>query len=134
MTIVLDASVAVAATRPREAHHDQARALVYAILRHEVRIILPTLFLVEVVAALGRAGEPAAATRAYVNRLAKMAARIVPLEVGSASEAARMAQRFRLRAADAVYVWLAGRESVALCTLDGEVRDRARAACRIIAP
>jgi predicted nucleic acid-binding protein len=42
--------------------------------------------------------------------------------------------RWKLRAADAVYVWLAARENAPLCTLDRELVTRAGAACEVIEP
>lgn len=42
--------------------------------------------------------------------------------------------RWKLRGADALYVWLAARENVALCTLDREMAQRAGGACEVIAP
>lgn len=42
--------------------------------------------------------------------------------------------RWRLRAADAVYVSLAVHEGIPLCTLDREVLERAGGACRVISP
>jgi predicted nucleic acid-binding protein len=42
--------------------------------------------------------------------------------------------RWRLRAADALYVSLAAWESLPLCTLDREMSLRGASACEVIAP
>jgi predicted nucleic acid-binding protein len=52
MRLVLDASVAVAAARVGEPAHDAARARLTRILRGADEIVVPTLFSVEVTAAL----------------------------------------------------------------------------------
>jgi predicted nucleic acid-binding protein len=42
--------------------------------------------------------------------------------------------RWRLRAADAVYVSVAVREGVPLCSIDRELERRAGGACAVIGP
>ena len=61
------------------------------------------------------------AIRRFVKELLGGAA-VVPLGPRAARQARETAMRWKLRAAAAVYVWLAGREDVPLCTLDGEVQ------------
>jgi len=134
MRLVLDASVAVAAARVREPSHRAAQARVARILRGEDELIVPTIFSVEVVAALARVDEPAAEIRAYVDALLRVAARIVPLSPVVARRARETAMRWRLRAADALYVSLASWESLPLCTLDREMRQRGAGACEAIDP
>ena len=134
MTLVLDASVAVAAARVREPSHVAARARVSKILRRGEAILVPTLFSVEVAAALARVGEPLPAVRAYVDALLAVAERVVPLGPRSAAQARETAMRWQLRAADAVYVWLAASRAVPLCTLDREMAHRAAGACAVMAP
>lgn len=134
MRVVLDASVAVAAARPREPSHNPARLRVSRILRGLDDVVVPALFSVEVGAALARAGEDLPAIQAYVESLLEAAGTVAPLGPRAARRARETAMRWRLRAADAVYVSLAVREGIPLCTLDREVFDRARGACRVIAP
>lgn len=133
MKLVLDASVAVAAARPGEPAHRAARKRVEAVLLRADEIVVPALFSVEVAAALARAGVGLAAIRTYVKELLGEAA-VVPLGPRAARAARETAMRWRLRAADAVYVWLAQREDVPLCTLDGELERRASDACTIVSP
>ena len=133
MKLVLDASVAVAAARPGEPAHRAARKRVEAVLSGTDEIIVPALFSVEVAAALPRAGVALSAIRNYVRQLLGRAA-VVPLGPRAAREARETAMRWKLRAADAVYVWVAQREDVPLCTLDGELERRAGDACTIVSP
>jgi predicted nucleic acid-binding protein len=134
MRLVLDASVAVAAARAREPSHAAARARVAGVLRGEDELVLPTLFSVEVTAALARVDEPVPAIRAYVDALLRAATRVVPLSPAVARRARETALRWRLHAADAVYVSLAAWESLPLCTIDREMRQRGASACEVIAP
>lgn len=134
MRIVLDASIAVAAARPRELAHERSRLRVSRALRGLDDIVVPALFSVEVSASLARAGESLPAVRAYVESLLGAAALIVPLGPRAARQARETAMRWRLRAADAVYVSLAVRENLPLCTLDREVLERAAGACRVMRP
>lgn len=133
MTCVLDASVAVAAARPKEPSHRAARTRVQRILEGDEGIVVPSLFSIEVAASLARAGTPVPAVRNYVSRLLAVA-RVVPLGPAASRQARETAMRWKLRGADAVYVWLAARENVPLCTLDREMTDRAGSACEVIAP
>jgi predicted nucleic acid-binding protein len=59
---------------------------------------------------------------------------VVPLGPRAARRARETAMRWQLRAADAVYVWLAAREGLPLCTLDREVARRGAGACQVIGP
>lgn len=133
MRLVLDASVAVAAARPGEPRHRTARSRVEAILSGTDEIAVPTLFSVEVAASLARLGIALPAIRAYVDELLAGAV-VIPLGPRAARQARETAMRWRLRAADAVYVWVAGREGLPLCTLDRELDRRASAACTVIGP
>ena len=131
--LVLDASVAVAAARPGEPSHRAARDRVEAVLSGRDEIVVPVLFSVEVAASLARVGVALPAIRAYVKELLG-AATVVPLGPRVARQARETAMRWKLRAADAMYVWVAEREGVPLCTLDDELERRAGGACTIVSP
>ena len=133
MTIVLDASVAVAAARPNEPSHRPSRTRIEAILAGEDAIVVPSLFSIEVAATLARVGAPLPAIRNYVSQLLAVA-RVVPLGKVASRQVRETAMRWKLRAADAVYVWVVVREDVALCTLDHEMAKRAGSACEVVAP
>jgi predicted nucleic acid-binding protein len=134
MKLVLDASVAVAASRRHERSHASARARVARVLRGEDEVILPALFAIEVGAALARAGEPVAAVRAYVESLLATATKVVSLGPRTARRIRDVAMLHRLRAADAIYVWIASREAIPLCTLDEEILKRSVEACEVLEP
>ena len=133
MRLVLDASVAVAAARPGEPAHRAARDRVEAVLSGTDELVVPVLFSVEVAASLARVGVALPAIRGYVKQLLAGAA-LVSLGPRAARQARETAMRWKLRAADAVYVWMAEREGVPLCTLDGELERRAGGACTIVSP
>lgn len=133
MRLVLDASVAVAAARPGEPAHRAARSRVEGILAGTDTAVVPALFSVEVAASLARAGVRLPAIRRYVKELLD-ASVVIPIGPRAARQARETAMRWRLRAADAVYVWLAVREDVPLCTLDTEIGERAGGACAVTSP
>jgi predicted nucleic acid-binding protein len=133
MILVLDASVAVAAARMGEPSHRRSRVRVQRALTGADEIVVPSLFSVEVGAALARAGEPLGTVRAYVEALLARAT-VVPLGVRAARAAREMAMRCRLRAADGVYVWVASREGLPLCSLDEEIAFRAGGVCTVMLP
>lgn len=133
MRLVLDASVAVAAARPREPGHRRSRTRVDDVLSGTDGIVVPSLFGIEVAASLARIGVALPAIRSYVDALLAGAA-VVTLGPRAARRVRETAMRWRLRAADAVYVWLAEREGVPLCTLDEEIGRRVHDACSIIRP
>jgi predicted nucleic acid-binding protein len=133
MKFVLEASVAVAAARPGEPQHRDARARVRAVLEEADEIVVPVLFQIEVAASLARVGVALPGIRAYVDALLAGAA-VIPLGRRASGQARETAMRWRLRAADAVYVWVATREAIPLCTLDRELERRASGACQVIGP
>jgi predicted nucleic acid-binding protein len=121
---VLDASVALSALRGGDPNHVRAAAYLAPVLQGSDSIVVPAIFEVELVATLTRAGyAPADARRAA--DLFVGAARIVTLGPRGARAAASTASRTRLRAGDAIYVWIAEREALPLVTLDAEILARA---------
>lgn len=135
MKLVLDASVAVAAVRPNEPDHLRARARVDAILTGRDELVVPAIFPIEVTSALARrAAWPQPQIAAYVARLLAPPCRVVTIGMRSASAASQLAAATRLRAADAVYVWLASKEAVLLVSSDAEILQRGAAVCQVQAP
>jgi predicted nucleic acid-binding protein len=132
--LVLDASVAVAASRPNEPSHTASRARVARILSGHDEVVVPSIFPIEVGAALARVGEPPAAVRAYVDALMSVVAAVATIGPRRARRIRDVAIASRLRAADSAYVWLAAREAVPLCTLDREITQRGSTFCQVIPP
>jgi predicted nucleic acid-binding protein len=106
---------------------------VSAVLERVDDIVVPVLFEIEVAASLARVGVALPAIRAYVDALVAGAS-VIQLGRRATRHARETAMRWRLRAADAVYVWVAAREGVPLCTLDGEIARHASGACAIVQP
>ena len=96
-------------------------------------MLVPSIFRVEVASALTRAGVDAALTRRYLENLLSMA-EVVTLGPVRTRQVQEIAMRTRLRAADAIYVWLAARENLTLVTLDQEMLARSAGLCTVAAP
>lgn len=120
MSYVVDASVGVAAARSDEPGHVDSRRFLRDCLRRRIELVFPPLFSIEVAAALNRRGADPAQVRRYVHSLTVIANRVVVIGPKAASRIVNTAIRYRLRGADAVYVWLADRETLPLVTLDRE--------------
>jgi predicted nucleic acid-binding protein len=133
--IVLDASVAVAAVRPNEPTYARARARVNAILTGKNALLVPALFPIEVTSALARrAAWPKAQIGIYVASLLAPPCRLVTIGPRRAESIAAVAATTRLRAADAIYVWLAATNGAALVTSDDEILQRVGTLCQVEAP
>jgi predicted nucleic acid-binding protein len=134
MRLVLDASVAIAASRPTEPSSATARARIGRALRSQDELVVPSLFGIEIAGALARRGEPEDKIRDYVARLTSPPHEVIPLGSARARRALNVALAGQLRGADAVYVWLACSRRLPLCTLDGEMAERATAFCKVVSP
>jgi predicted nucleic acid-binding protein len=131
--ICLDASVAVASERPKEPSHAPSRVRVDRILAGTDDIVVPARFPIEVAAALTRVGMAAKDVIAYVDKLTA-GAELVTIGPKRAPLIQAVAMATKLRAADATYAWVAGRERVPLVTLDAEVLKRAASVCAVEPP
>jgi predicted nucleic acid-binding protein len=132
MRYVLDASVAVASLRPNEPLHAAAVAHLSPLLKGRDSIVVPSIFRIEVASALARSGF----TRAQVGRFVGgflAHATVVTIGPQRAKRIQAVAVATRLRAADAIYVWLAEAEGIPLVTADREVHRRADSRCQVVA-
>ena len=120
MKYVLDASVAVAALRNNEPFHTDALRRCMSLFSGKDEIVVPAIFDVEVVSALVRRGVAPARVALFFERYfgAQTLVTIGPRAVRAARSVVGLT---RLRAADALYVWLAAREGLPLVTADREV-------------
>jgi predicted nucleic acid-binding protein len=134
MRLVLDASVVIAAVKPSELAHASSRARVERALQGLDELVQTSLFLVEVSGALARLGFPEAIGRGLVEALSEPPHEIVTIGPKRATEASKVARSCKLRGADALYVWLAAREGISLCTLDREMLARAAAVVKVVGP
>jgi predicted nucleic acid-binding protein len=132
--LVLDASVAIAAQRPQEAAYAASRARLVRFLTGADAVVVPSFFVVEVSGALSRLGFVPKGIGRLVDRLTAPPHEVVTVGPRSAKAARSVAVRGKLRGPDALYVWLARREGIPLCTLDREIIARGASFCRVIAP
>jgi predicted nucleic acid-binding protein len=124
-TYTVDASVFLNAFNPYEEGHEKSHRLLTLLQQAATPIIVPTLLLPEVAAAVSRGREEydlAGEFAATLSRLPHLV--LVPLDTTLAQQAADMAARYRLRGSDAVYVAVALRFGSTLITLDGGQRER----------
>jgi len=133
MTYVLDASVAVAAMRSTEPGHADALRRCMPLFAGHDEVIVPAIFDVEVTAALVRRGADPGHVEAFFEK--HFASRTLVTIGPRAARATRaIVGTTRLRAADALYVWLAAREGLPLVTADAEIFQRASTVCRVEPP
>jgi predicted nucleic acid-binding protein len=130
---VLDASVAVAALRKTEPGHVDALRRCMPLFAGRDEIVVPAIFDIEVVSALVRRGAAAASVERFFEKHFG-SRRLVTIGPRAARGARAIASSTRLRAADALYVWLAARESLPLITADVEVLQRGASACQVQGP
>ena len=132
MRYVLDASVAVASLRPNEPLHAAAVAYLSPLLKGRDSIVVPSIFRIEVAYALARCGFTAAQVTRFVGGFLAHAT-VATLGPRRAKRIQALAVATRLRAADAIYVWLAQAEGIPLVTADQEIHERAAARCQVVA-
>ncbi len=121
----VDASVFLNAFNPYEAGHEESRRLLTLLQEQAAPIIVPTLLLPEVAAAIGRGRQDADLAREFTTALSHLPHLVmIPLDVTLAQQAADVAAQHRLRGSDAVYAVVALRFGSTLITLDREQRER----------
>ncbi len=131
----LDASVFLNAFNPYEAGYAESHRFLEYLQTGAIPIIVPTLLLPEVAAAVCRGSGSETLAREFVNRLEHLPQlMLIPLDTVLARQAADVAAGFHLRGSDAVYVAVALRFGSILATLDREQHDRAAGALTIYYP
>lgn len=124
-TYTVDASVFLNAFNPYEAGYATSHRLLTHLQERATPIIVPTLLLPEVAAAISRGREDEELAREFAAALSRLPGLIwVPLDARLAQQAADVAARHRLRGSDAVYAAVALRFGSSLITLDHEQRER----------
>ena len=120
-TYTVDASVFMNAFNPYEAGNEDCRRLLAELQAEGVPIIVPTLLLPEVAAALSRGRGDADLARRFAANLRQLPHLVlVSLDDTLATNAADIAAEHRLRSSDAVYAAVALRFGSTLVTLDEE--------------
>lgn len=124
-TYTVDASVFLNAFNPREPGHENSRRLLARMQKNGTPIIVPTLVLPEVAAAVARGRGDADLARRFSNALSRLPHLVlVPLDMTLARQSADLAAAHRLRGSDAVYAATALRFGSTLVTLDQQQRER----------
>ena len=121
----IDASVFVNAFNPHEEGHAESLAILTAIQERDDPVIVPTLLLPEIAAAVARASDDSDGALSYANATAGLPnLTLVPLTLTMARQAAELAAAQRLRGADSIYVAVARRYGTTLVSRDDEQRSR----------
>ena len=124
-TFTVDASVFLNGFNPYEPGHEESHRLLTHMQEHAIPIIVPTLLLPEVAAAVSRGREDADLARQFAAALRRLPHLVlVPLDETLAGQAADAAAQHRLRGSDAVYAAVALRFGSTLVTLDREQWER----------
>ena len=122
----IDASVFLNAFNPFEAGHQDSHRLLAWLQGQAIPVIVPTLLLPEVAAAIARGRDDEALAREFAAALTRLPHLVlVPLDATLARQAAEVAAHLgRLRGGDAVYAAVALRFGSTLVTLDRQQRER----------
>lgn len=124
----VDASVFANAFNPHEEGHAESLAVLTTMQEHGDPVIVPTLLLPEIAAAVARASNDSEGALQYAQAASGLPhVTVVPLTPAMARQAAELAAMHRLRGADAVYVAVARRYGTTLVSRDEEQRSRGSA-------
>jgi len=124
-TYTVDASVFINAFIPTEPGHADSNRLLAVLQEKAVPIVVPTLVLPEVAAAVARGQNNAELARRFAATLSQLPHLVlVPIDATLAQQAADLAAQHRLRGSDAVYAAVALRFGSTLVTLDRQQRER----------
>jgi len=126
MFVVVDASVWVSRLVDRDEFHAVVKKWMDIQREQDITFVSPSLLLAEIGGVISRVtGKPELAVNA-VKRVASLPdVRIVEMDKPLIEETARIASKYGLRGADAVYVAVAAQLNIPLATLDVDQRARA---------
>lgn len=124
----IDASVFVNAFNPHEDGHAASLQLLVAIQERGDPVMMPTLVIPEITAAVARVSDDSVGALEYAKATAALPhVTLVTLTAVTARQAAELAATYRLRGADAVYLAVAHRYGTTLVSRDEEQRARGSA-------
>ena len=124
----IDASVFVNAFNPHEDGHAASLQLLVAIQERGDPVMMPTLVIPEITAAVARVSDDSVGALEYAKATAALPhVTLVTLTAATARQAAELAATYRLRGADAVYLAVAHRYGTTLVSRDEEQRTRGSA-------
>ena len=123
--VTIDASVFVSAFTPTEPAHQASKLFMQTIREQSVPIIVPTLVLPEISAAISRGQGQPELGKAFAQQLRNLPnTTFIDVDENIAQLAIDIAADHRLRGSDAVYAAVALRFGTELVTLDKEQLDR----------
>jgi predicted nucleic acid-binding protein len=123
--ITIDASVYVNAFSPTEIGSDKSLAFVQKLEQDGTPVIVPSLLIAEIAAAIARKKGNAELAMSIANQIAKLPnLTLIPLDQSLAMLTAETAATRKLRASDAVYAAVSLRFATHLITLDQEQLER----------
>lgn len=131
---VLDASVWVSAILPTDAWHAISAPFVEQTVASGTTIVVPTLFLAEVCAAVARQTTPAAGLLVREQLLAIDLFVWISVDDALASVAAQLGATHQIRGADSVYVALAQEFDLPLVSLDRNHGERTMGVITVYRP
>jgi predicted nucleic acid-binding protein len=133
--VTIDASVFVSAFTPSEEAHQASNAFMREARESGVPIIVPTLLIPEIAAAIGRGqGKPDLGYSFAIEVSQFPNVTLVNLDESLAETAAEIAATHRLRGSDAVYAAVAVRFATSLVTLDTEQLQRVKKVATVRKP
>ena len=133
--LTIDASVFLNVFNPGEKGHDISTDLMGRLQSRGVPLIVPTLLLPELAAAIRRGLNKPDLAQKFAQAISHLPhLTLIPLDELLAQQAVDVAALYRLRGSDAVYVAVAKRYACPLVTLDREQHDRVEAALKTYYP
>lgn len=127
--ITIDASVFVSAFIPGEPFHANSKVFMRQVQAGNLPIIVPTLVIPEIAAALSRGQNKPDLGIAFAEKVAEFPnLTLISLDDNLARLSAETAARYKLRGSDAVYAAVAIRFGAQLVTLDREQLERLKEA------
>ena len=131
----IDASVFVSAFTPGEPFHAASKACLRQLREHDTQIIVPTLVIPEIAAALLRGQNKPDLGIAFAETVAEFPnLTLIPVDETLARLSAEIAARYKLRGSNAVYAAVAIRFGAQLVTLDREQLERLKEAVQAREP
>jgi len=131
----IDASVYINGLNPAEEGSPESEAFLEQVYRHPWPAFSPTLLLVELAATVARVFDDTGQGIVVAQAVQGLPGQTwVPLDDALADEAARLAARYRVRGADAVYAAVARRYGAALVTRDRQQLERLQPALPVLTP
>ncbi len=132
--LIVDASVFIAAFRPREGQHRTARELLDTCIKVRTEFNEPAHLLPEVLGALARTGSPTIAEQVVRNYREQAELTLLPIDLQLAQMAGDIAVQQKIKGCDAIYIALAALLSIPLVTLAKEQRERAPDDVEVLTP